>query len=397
MFGQRSMQKANPIKQHLRKELAYMRKEVPDVFQHGNVADSLMMLKFKDGHIHTHSTDTTVAKEFAKNIASQYSIVTKPTKKVDKTRKRKIILRQGQSPGDVLTFTRALGDLKQTYPHWEIDVRTPCPEIFENSPHITPLKENDPGVEIFTITYDNEAGGIDQCGWMGLHFTEGFRIDMEQKLGCEITSTGYKPELWLSDEEQGWINQVEWEFNWKGPFWLLNAGRKQDNELKQYHRWQEVVDLLNEYFKGRVKIVQVGHKDHIHPPLTGVLSLVGKTDMRQLIRLAYWAHGSIGPLSFQFVISAALQQSHVVLAAGKEDVRWHIYPHGQFIYRNGQLNCCSWGGCWLGGNMGQCKDMVNLNGHGKVPRCFELIKPYQVADAVIGFYEGGKLGWGRGK
>ena len=31
---------------------------------------------------------------------------------------RKIILRQGQSPGDILTFTRALADLKESYPDY---------------------------------------------------------------------------------------------------------------------------------------------------------------------------------------------------------------------------------------------------------------------------------------
>lgn len=296
-----------------------------------------------------------------------------------------------------MTLTRALADLKQSFPKWQIDVRTPCPEIFENNPHITPLNEKDEDVEFFDIKYDNDAGGINQAGWMGLHFTDAYRIDIEQKLKCSIKKTGIRPELWISDEEKGWINQVEVEFGWKGPFWLINAGRKPDNELKQYHRWQEVVNILNRYFYGRVKIVQIGHKDHIHPELKGVLSLVGKTDMRQLIRLAWWAHGTIGPLSFQFVISAALQQSHVVVAAGKETVNWHIYPHGRYIYTNGALHCCAWDGCWLGGDRGKCKDMVSLNGRGNVPKCFHLIQPQQIADAVKMYYEGGMLGWGRGK
>lgn len=305
---------------------------------------------------------------------------------------RKIILKQRQSPGDILTMTRAVADLAMTYPDWEIDVRCPCPEVWEHCPHLTPLNEKDPDVEVFDIGYP----AINESGWRGLHFTDAFREDMERQLGVDIKKTGYRPELWIGEIEKTWINQVEAEFGWRGPFWLLNAGRKQDNELKHYHRWQDVVDRLNIFFQNRVQIVQIGHGSHLHPKLHGVLSLVGKTDVRQLIRLAWWAHGTIGPLSFQFVISAALEQPHVVVAAGKEGVPWHLYPHGRYIYTNGALECCGWDGCWLGGAKGQCKDLVETRGE-QVPRCMTLIRPQQIADAVAMYYDGGRLSWERGR
>jgi len=295
---------------------------------------------------------------------------------------RKIILRQAQSPGDILSFTRALGDFKESYPKYQIDVRTPCPEIFENNPRITKLNEADPDVEMYNITYDE----INISGWNGLHFTDAFRHDIEKKCGVKIRKTGIRPELWITPEEKSWFNQVHCEFNFDGPFWILNAGRKQDNELKYYPYWQEVVDILNAYWQGKVKIVQVGAKEHIHPPLKGVLNLVGKTDTRQLIRLAYWAAGSLGPLSFQFVISAALEQAAVCVAGGKEGVRWHLYPHIRYLYMNGAIDCCKWDGCWLGGEIGKCKHLDD-----GVSRCFRLIKPYQIADAVKSYYEGGVL------
>lgn len=291
---------------------------------------------------------------------------------------RKIILRQHQSPGDLLTLTRALADLKQSYPDWQVDVRTPANEIFENNPHITPLKEG----EIIDVRYDE----IHECGWRQEHWTDAYRHDLEKKLGVKIKKTGILPELWISDQEKSWINQVETTFGWKGDFWVINAGRKPDNELKQYHRWQEVVDILNQYWGRKVKIVQIGHPDHIHPELKGTLNLIGKTDLRQLIRLIYWARGTIGPLSFQFVASAALKQPAVVVAGGKEDVRWHLYPHIKYIYSNGSLPCCEWGGCWLGGEIGGCKNLVK-----GVPKCFDIIKPRTIADAVKSYYEGGKL------
>ncbi len=301
---------------------------------------------------------------------------------------RKLLLSQGQCPGDVLTMTRAVADLKMTYPEYEIDVRSACNEIWENNPHLTKLKDNDPDVEKYTISYDE----INQSGFSGDHFMDAFRHDIEKKLSIKVIKHGTRPELWVSEEEQHWINQVEVEFGWTGPFWLLNAGYKPDNELKQYHRWQDVVDDFNEYFKGSVRVVQIGHNSHKHPILSGVYSLIGKTDLRQLIRLGWWAHGTLGPLSFQFVMSAAFDQPHVVVAAGKEGVRWHIYPHGRYIYTNGALKCCAWDGCWLGGSKGKCSDLFN-----GVPRCFHLIEPYMIVDAVKWYYQGGVLGLDRGK
>lgn len=301
---------------------------------------------------------------------------------------RKVILKHRLSPGDILTMTRAVADLKQTYPSWKIDVRTPCPEIWENNPNLTPLNEDDEEVEIFDIQYP----GINQSGWRGQHFTDAFRENIEDQLGVDIVKTSIRPDIHISAEEKGWINQVEVEFGWHGGFWLLNAGWKPDNKLKYYHRWQEVADLFNKRFGGAIRLVQIGHQSHNHKRLNGVYNLIGKTDLRQLIRLCWWSHGTIGPISFQFVLSAAFEQPHVVVAAGKEGVRWHIYPNGRYIYTNGALHCCKWDGCWKGGSHGECIDLLY-----DVPRCFHLIEPYMIIDAVEMYYKGGMLEYRRMK
>lgn len=296
---------------------------------------------------------------------------------------RKVILKQRQSPGDILSMTAAIRDLALSHPDLQIDVQSPCPEIFENCPHIRKLDEKDSDVEVFNITYDE----INESHWRGLHFTDAFRHDIEKKLGLKIKKTSNLPILWISELEKTWINQVEAEFGWKGPFWVLNAGCKPDNELKFYHRWPEFVMKFNDYFGGTVRLVQVGHSSHIHPQLPGVYSLIGKTDLRQLIRLIYNSHGTIGPLSFQFVAATALQLPHVVIAAGKEGVRWHIQNNGRYIATNGALECCAYDGCWLGGEKGKCKDLMP-GGH---PRCFSLIEPRMILDAVAMYYKGGML------
>ena len=220
---------------------------------------------------------------------------------------RKVILRQGQSPGDVLTMTRAIHDLKESHPEMLIDVRTPCPAIFENNPAITSLEDKE--AKSYSITYDE----IHNSHWKGLHFSDAFRMDIEKKMLVKIKKTGDLPLLYLSDEEKGWTNQVEAEYGWKGPFWLLNAGWKLDNELKRYCYWQEVVKLLNERWGGRVRIVQIGEAAHKHPKLEGVYDLIGKTDLRQLVRLAYWSHGTLGPISLQFEhLPVPVEPNHVL-------------------------------------------------------------------------------------
>ena len=299
---------------------------------------------------------------------------------------RKVILSNGQSPGDLLVMTRAIKELNETFPDYMIDVRTPCPQIFENNPRLISLKNDDPEVEKFNIEYPE----IHNSGWSGIHFTEAFIRDVENKLNVKLQRSGMLPEIWISDLEKTWINQVETEFGWVGPFWVINAGMKQDNELKNYHRWQEVANLFNEYFKDKVKLVQVGEKSHIHPELKGVLNLVGKTDLRQLIRLVYHAHGTVTPISFLTHLSAAFEQPAVIVAGAKESRRWECYQNQFYLATNGCVNCGIYDGCWLGGKLKNCKDLVSTD-KGMVPRCFELIKPYQIIKAIKDYYEGGAL------
>ena len=294
---------------------------------------------------------------------------------------RKILLKQSQSPGDILAMSRGVADLKDSFPDWEIDVQCPCMAIWENNPRLTPLKETDNGVETFDIDYPE----VNNSGWSGIHFTEAFTKSIEDKLQVKIKRTGMRPEIWISELEKTWINQVEVAFGWKGKFWVINAGYKPDNELKNYFHWQEVVDLFNKEFP-EIKLVQVGDPNHIHPKLTGVLDLVGKTDARELIRLIWCAQGTIGPISYQMHLSGAFKQPAVIVAGGKEPIRWEMYPNHRYLAVNGCLRCADYDGCWLGGKLENCKDLVN----GK-PKCYEMITPQEIVKAVKDYYIGGIL------
>jgi hypothetical protein len=67
---------------------------------------------------------------------------------------RKLILRNGQSPGDIVMLTAAVRDLHFIYPgQFQTDVRTACPELWENNPHITELSDDDPAVQPIDCEY----------------------------------------------------------------------------------------------------------------------------------------------------------------------------------------------------------------------------------------------------
>ena len=55
---------------------------------------------------------------------------------------RTIILQTTQSPGAVVMRTEAVRELKRALGAGvEIDVRTPCPALWEHNPHLTPLAD----------------------------------------------------------------------------------------------------------------------------------------------------------------------------------------------------------------------------------------------------------------
>jgi len=303
-------------------------------------------------------------------------------------------------------MTSAICSFKESYPSWLIDTRrTACDEIFDNNPRITPLDDNDPDVEKYIAHYEE----IHNSGWNGIHFADAYRIDLEQQLNSDpnkvakygiakIKSTGIKPEIFISDQEKSWHSQVWDIFQSPSPYWVLNAGFKEDYPLKNYPFWQEVADLFNERFKGRIHLVQTGeaHPEHFHAPLKGVLNLVGKTDKRQFIRLVYNSHGTIGPMSYQHHLAAALELPHVTVLGGREGPRWEMYNVGTMLDTVGMLRCCKGTGCWLSGKIekdgkdGRCKDLVDYEGQ-QVPRCMSLITPEEIVNSIEKYYLGGEL------
>ena len=272
---------------------------------------------------------------------------------------RPIILRNGQSPGDIVMLTAAVRDLHLCYPgEFTTDVRTSCPALWLENPYITPLEEDDARVEVIDCQYPL----IHRSNTQPWHFLFGYIEFLNERLGLRIQPTEFRGDIHLHREERRWMSQVHEITGEDTPFWIIVAGGKRDFTIKWWdvRRWQAVVD----HFRGRIQFVQVGAAEHHHPALEGVIDLRGRTDLRQLVRLVYHAQGVVCPVTSLMHLAAAVpvkvarasspqspgdasrhptpqNRPCVVVAGGREPPHWEAYPHHQFIHTNGQILCSS--------------------------------------------------------
>lgn len=325
---------------------------------------------------------------------------------MESNKKRKVLFKNYQSPGDIMMMTAAVRDLKSSHPNIEIGVSTSCSEIWDNNPNIVKMNEKDKDVKVYDVEYPL----IHNSNEGQYHFIHGFRDDFENKLDLKIKSTKFKADIHISDEEKSWMSQVE-EMGVKDKFWIIMAGGKYDFTAKWWSPvyYQEVVD----HFKGKITFVQCGEDGHWHPSLKNVVSLIGKTNLRQFIRLFYHSVGVLCPVTLAMHLAAAVESKHgllnrpcVVISGGREPSQWEKYPHHRFLETNGCLKCCDNGGCWKSRchkvGDGDKKDTdeelclfpVKIENGIFIPKCMHMIKPTNVIRSIEMYYEGGVLEYG---
>jgi len=312
----------------------------------------------------------------------------------------KLILVNRLAPGDILVMTNAIRDLHKAYPgKYQTEVRTPCNPIFENNPYCTKLNydeaeyqkkesalhKGDKDGHTFAmgdiLVIDMQYPLIHRSGAVGAHFCEGHRDFLETVLKVKIPQTELTPEIFLTQTEREWLSPIVTKTSFHGKYWLINAGGKGDFTLKQYPYYQEVVDLL----KDKVQFVQIGQLEHTHPALNNVIDCRGKTNVRELFRATYHAQGVLTCVSFPMHIAAAFKKPCVVVAGAREGTRWELYPNQQFLYVNGCLPCATYDGCWKS-KQEDCTNKVD-----NIAKCLTLIKPSDVANSILRYYEGGML------
>ncbi len=298
-------------------------------------------------------------------------------------------------------LTAAVRDLHHCYPgRFATDVRTVCPGLWENNPYLTPLGDQDPGVEEIDCSYPL----INRCNEAPYHCLHGFIEFLNERLGLAVKPTVFRGDIHLSEQEKAWFSQVHELTREDTPFWIVSAGGKYDVTIKwwQTERYQAVVDL----FRGRIQFVQVGQSGHHHPKLHGAIDLRGQTTLRELVRLVYHAQGVLCPVTSLMHLAAAVQtrpgrpinRPCVVIAGGREPAHWEAYPDHQFIHTNGALHCCTGGGCWKDravrlrdGDHRDRRDHLCVNVGNTLPRCMELISPGEVARRISLYFQDGRL------
>ena len=320
----------------------------------------------------------------------------------------RLILKSFQSPGDIVMLSAAVRDLHRAYlGRFQTDVRTSADAIWEHNPNITRLSESDAGVRSLDMHYPL----IHESNQRPYHFLHGYAQFLEQQLDLRIPITAFRGDVHLSAEEK----QLPPPGKSQGVperFWILIAGGKYDFTAKWWNpaSYQAVVD----HFEDQIKFVQCGEAGHWHPKLNGVVDMLGKTSLREFIRLIYHADGVLCGVTLAMHLAAAVETKPwhpqirpcVVVAGGREPAHWEAYPNHQFISTNGALPCCTQGGCWKSrcqqvgdGDPKDTRDVcelpVQIQCDLHIPKCMDIITPEEVIRRIDLYYHGGCVWIGR--
>jgi FkbM family methyltransferase len=289
-------------------------------------------------------------------------------------------------------LTAAVRDLHRAHGGaFVTDIRTGARALWENNPYITPLSEAEPDVQQLDMHYPL----IHESGRRPYHFLHGYVQYLEQQLGVHIPVTRFQGDIHLTEAENAMPPALAAR-GIQSTFWIIVAGGKYDFTTKWWNpqSYQQVVD----HFRGVLQFVQCGQAGHWHPRLEGVVDLVGKTSLREFIRLMYHADGVLCPVTLAMHLAAAVPlkpqatraRACVVIAGGREPPHWEAYPQHQFLHTIGGLPCCAHTGCWksrcqLVGDGDEkdradlCVEPVQVARDLRIPRCMDMI----TADDVI--------------
>lgn len=317
------------------------------------------------------------------------------------------LLTHKHAPGDTVVLSALFRDIKRAYPHIEIGFHGHATDVLKHNPYLTPMPLDEDG-----NPRDKRVRRMRMCYRDGLrrqnretcHFIAEFHRNFQTQTGLVVPITEPYPDLHLSEEEKATPIVA-------GPYWCFLSGGKSDFTAKVWanENWIKTVELLRGH---GIAMVQFGgtSRGHWHPEVPGVLNLVGRTNLRDLIRLIYHSQGVICGVTCSMHVAAALQKPCVVIAGGREAWWWEAYcrenaglscperllvPH-RYLHTIGMLSCCASHGCWrskvvpLHDDKSLCKLPIIRPGQA-VPKCLDMITPQMVVDAVMSYYVDGTL------
>jgi ADP-heptose:LPS heptosyltransferase len=349
-----------------------------EIKKRNDAKEILISVKYADGHIHHILPNEEVSKELVVDAASQVNIeFSKPTENLPPD---EIVFKNRQAIGDILTMTAGIRDFKNAFPNTKVGVVTTAMHLWDHNPNIDHnFKDNEKILEI------GPGFATNKSNLLNLHMCNAFRTDIENKLHISFPQGPIRPDIWMTQDEYNRPPLID------GPYWLFIYGGEPGWPAKQYHRWQEVINML----KDDVKIVQLGVKGHPYPHLDNTVDYIGKTEdrntgLRDLFNLFLHAQGSLGLVSMHMHLSAAFGNPCVVVAGAREPAWFTNYFGHQYVQSNGTMFCGEHTACWKCKLEG-CRNLVD----GKLPKCAEIIEPEEIADGVRKYYRGGRLEYGK--
>lgn len=391
------------VRKMLRREAESIIKN-DQVGKRNDATDILISIRFSDNHIHHILPKQPLVDAIVEDLLSyskiqlqgqttEEEISTENTEKKSKAPKE-VIFKNRQAFGDILTLTSAVRDFKSTFPNTRVGVITTAMHIWDHNPHIDhQFRSNDNRKRV-----DVGPGFLtNKSNLWNFHMTNAFRMDMQNKMGLKILQGEMRPDIWMTQEEYDRKPVIDID----KPYWIIVYGGEPGWPSKQYHRWQEVIDIL----KDDVQFVQLGVKGHPYPRLENVIDYVGKTEdrntgIRNLFNIFLHAQGSLGLVSMHMHLSACFNNPCVVVAGAREPAWFTQYFGHQYVQTNGTMECSETRACWACKLEG-CKNLVKPDkinkGHNtkQVPKCVDIIEPEEIAEAVRKYYKGGRLEYGK--
>lgn len=314
------------------------------------------------------------------------------------------------APGDVSALTALPRDIKAAYPQHRVFVDTSHGELWKHNPHCrraSGIAQAYPDVEHVRLDYGGGISGPRGQKYRAVHFLRWLHEDFARQAGLDVPVTLPRGDFHFGPDEAA--RPVS------GRYWVLLAGGKTDIPVKAWDaaRFQGVADALRGLGLGVVQLGNAGPLGTVanfNPALAGVLDLVGRTSLRDMLRILRDADGVVCGVTAAMHMAAALERPCVVLAGGREAWWWEAYvrqntgfggaearvrvPHA-FLHTIGVLDCVGHeGGCWKRHldprAVKPCLKIV-AGESGPTAECMRMITVDHVMESVMGYYRDGTL------
>jgi hypothetical protein len=332
---------------------------------------------------------------------------------------------------EVVALSAVVRDLHVQHPGLFLtDVYTPRRQLWAHNPLITTLPweavpdngaqspdtyavphsfnriiTSDSQLEVIVVESSHRTLRCSAAHASSKHLTEVMTEEVSSKLGSALSPTALHGHIVLHESETSRPSRIE-ELGVSGPYWLVETGSDSRYSVNWWpmDAMQQVVNAC----RGLVTFVQVGLNVDYAPALEGVVSLVGCTDLREILKIMYHADGVVCGNTALVDIAAAVpvnpnspystrrgnKRPCVVIAGGDSTPLQYRYPHHEVLQTLGKLSCCQSTGCGKrvvrqlgeGGDEHPadeyCTNVVRGSSNIRYAACRTAITPQMVIDAI---------------